>query len=231
MKKAAQGPRAQRLSAAPSSAGTGRDFGHCHRATGPAPHRAAAAPPGRPRTEQHQAAPDSPTGRGPSDSRDPELCRPGQALTSCPSRPRRPRPSPSTPPNPGHLLGIRAAREPSLQPAHNFQHRLRHFYYWTGRSGGSGFTSHSPHGASRPPPPPPSWLRAGSGSCVKLPPSAAAKAGEGRARWVPSWGLAWRWRVRHLECWQSAPEGQRGSRQPRSARSSRQLGPSAGFQR
>lgn len=70
---------------------------------------------------------------------------------------------------PHHLLGLGAARQPRLQLAHNFQHRLRHFYCWRGRGGGSGFTARWPHGVS--PPPPPSWLRAGSGSAVAIAPA------------------------------------------------------------
>ena len=219
-KKAAQGPGAQRLSAGPAAPGRGKTSG------------TATAPRARLRTEQRRHGRDGPVrssaepprtaqqGAAQATAGTPELRRPGQALTPHlpphPQHPAEPRPR-----HRRHLLGIRAAREPSLQPAHNFQHRLRHFYCWTGRGGGSGFTSHSPHGASRPPPP--SCLRAGSGSCALLPPSAAAMTGEGRARWAPSWGLAWRWRVRHLECWQSDSEGQRGSQEPRSARAERRV--------
>lgn len=40
-----------------------------------------------------------------------------------------------------YLLRLRIARESRLQLAHNFQHRLRHFYCWTGLHAGSGFTA------------------------------------------------------------------------------------------
>lgn len=133
------------------------DGGH-----GPARNFSGAPAEGRPGPARPRSPGPSRGGPGPPDP------RPHRAVPAGKGEPRPRR-------HPRHLLGLRAARQPRLQLAHNFQHRLRHFYCWRGRGGGSGFTARSQHSAS--PPPPPSWLRAGNGSGASATPAACGHDG------------------------------------------------------
>lgn len=179
-------------------------------------------PPGPARWQRARPAPRTAAPAGQETSRwEPAEGRAGPAplplsLMGClgpsrpPTPPRRPRGEgePRSPRRPRHLLGLRAARQPRLQLAHNFQHRLRHFYCWRGRGGGNGFTARWPHGDS-PTPPPPSWLRAGNGSGAAVAPTGGGHGGYGQSSVGAILGPGRGGGQRHLECWQTTAEGSR----------------------